>query len=282
MLIGTDFSDASLWAVQEAAGYAQLLDYDIDLVHVIDPGAHTPDSLPDHYDVEERLQSLAGDLEKSTTVKIATDVYEQSPGKTLAKVSQHEKYAMVAVGYSGKSGVLSRIGSIASQVVRLVDKPILVPVPNRHPRGPIIGCIDFSSQSEKVNHWTNCLAAVREEKAILTHVAAPYEVLIAGTPSLGGIPMVNTVIENLGGSESEYRSRLENSVRTRLGLEPNIDVEILLNNSPSKAIGNFAETQQASLVIVGRHGHNTLGARIIGSTAEHVIGLSHCSALVIP
>lgn len=282
MLIGTDFSDASLWAAKEAASYAQVLDYDIDLVHVIDPGAHTPDSLPDHYDVEERLQSMAGELRESTTAAIETDVYEQSPGKTLAKISQNDKYAMVAVGYSGKSGVLSRIGSIASQVVRLVDKPILVPVPNQHPKGPIIGCIDFSLQSEKVNHWTHCLARARGEKAIFTHVAAPYEVLIAGTPSLGGIPMVNTVIDRLGGSEEEYRARLEKSARTRLGLEPEMEVEILLNNSPSRAIGNFAENQQAGLVIVGRHGHNTLGARIIGSTAEHVIGLSHCSALVIP
>ena len=211
-----------------------------------------------------------------------TDIYKGVPGKILARLSNDEKVAMVAVGYSGKSGLLNRIGSVASQSVRLVDKPILVLVPSHHTEGPVVGCIDFSDGTEKINYWTHRMAQLCDNDPVFVHAAVPYEVLLAGTPNLGGLGMVESVMSHMGGSEEGYCARLEAAVRHRLGVGMEGDVFILLNNSASKAIGQFADSKNAGLIVMGRHGHNTLGARIIGSTAEHIIGLSQCSTLVLP
>ena len=282
MLVGTDFSDASVWAANHAAEFAKKLNYELNLVHIVDPAMEDHSFLPDYTETEDRLDDVGKEIKDKWEIPVVTNLYKGSPGKTLARLSCDEKITMVAVGYSGKSGLLSRIGSVASQAVRLVDKPILVLVPNHHTEGPVIGCIDFSDGTERINYWTHCMANIQDKEPVFAHVAVPYEVLLAGTPSLGGIGMIESVIEHMGGSEEGYRARLEASVRHRLGIGMKGEVYILLDKSCSKAIGKFAESKNAGLLVMGRHGHNTLGSRIIGSTAEHILGLSETSTLVLP
>ena len=280
LLVGTDFSDESIRAAKHAVDFVSGFDYKIELVHIADP--KHPAAGDKTKSPEEKIEELARRIRRDCSMEVETEIHAGSPGRTLARLSREEKYAIVSVGYSGHSGLLSRIGSVASQTVRLVDKPILVMVPNHHTEGPIIGCIDFSEQTEKVNYWAHSLAEIRETEPVFVHVAVPFEVLVAGTPHTGGMGIAETVLSRFGGSEEGYLTRLEASVRHRLGIGMNGEVPILLSTRPSKAIGEFAEKRNAAFTIVGRHGHNTLGARIIGSTAEHIIAQSHCSTLVLP
>lgn len=280
LLVGTDFSEASVWAARHAVEFVTKLNYGIHLVHIQNPKKDDPAN--EFENPEDRLEEVAKQLREDCDAEVETDIYKGPPGRTLARLSREEKYAMVSVGYSGHSGLLSRIGSVASQTVRLVDKPILVMVPSHQTEGPIIGCVDFSEQTEKVNYWTHSISEIHEQEAIFTHVAIPFEVLVAGTPHTGGMGLTETVLTRFGGSEEGYRARLEASVRHRLGIGMEGEVALLLSTSPSKAISEFAANRKASLVVVGRHGHNTIGARIIGSSAEHIIGQSLCSTLVLP
>jgi len=282
MLIATDFSEASIWAANHAAEYARKLNYAVDLVHVIDPSHIDKNPLVAEDPPEEVIDKIAEKLRSDYGVTVDTLICEGKPGKVVPKLSQSQKYTMVAVGYSGRSGILTRIGSVASKVVRLVDKPILVLVPNHFSDGPVIGCIDFSDGTEKINYWTHCLANISGAEPVFAHVAVPFEVIISAIPPFGGMVMTESVMIRLGTSESEYRSRLEGSVRERLGVGTKGRVEILLDHFPAMAIGKFAADQSASLVVMGRHGHNTLGARVMGTTSEQVLGLSECSTLVIP
>ncbi|MDF1815051.1 MAG: universal stress protein, partial [Verrucomicrobiales bacterium] len=224
----------------------------------------------------------AKEIAEKCDLEVETEVHEGCPAKLMSRLASHEKYSMVALGYSGRSGLLSRVGSVTSKVVRLVDKPVLVLVPSHHNDGPVVGCIDFSEQTDKISYWTQFMAGLQAAEPVYAHVAVPFEMIVAATPNTGGFGLTETVLTRLGGSEEGYVARLEASVRHRLGIEMECEVDILLGNSPSKAISEFARKKNASLVILGRHGHNTLGARIIGSTAEHILEQSHSSVLVLP
>ena len=126
------------------------------------------------------------------------------------------------------------------------------------------------------------MAKIQDKAPVFAHVAVPFETIVAATPNTGGLGVAEAVLSRFGGSEKVYRARIEMSVRERLGRGMDDEVEILLSHSPSKAIGDFLRSRNASLVVMGRHGHNTLGARIIGSTAEHILDQSHTSVLVLP
>jgi nucleotide-binding universal stress UspA family protein len=199
LLVGTDFSEESIRAAKHAVHFVAGLDYKIELVHIIDP--KHPDAGGETKPPGDQIEELARQIRGECDVEVETEVHEGPPGRTLARLSRDGKYAMVAVGYSGHGGLLSRIGSVASHTVRLVDKPILVMVPNHHTEGPIIGCIDFSEQTEKVNYWTHSIAKIRGTEPVFVHVAVPFEVLIAGTPHTGGMGIAETVLSRYGGSE---------------------------------------------------------------------------------
>lgn len=280
LLVGTDFSEASVWMAHHAAEMAKRLKLEFELVHIIDPKDH--DSAEKIEATESRLEDVREDLEAKWGIQVDTETLSGSPGKRLVELSRSDKYAMVALGYHGRSGVLSRIGSVTAKLVREVDKPILVLVPSHHNEGPIIGCIDFSDQTEKINEWTLHMAALQSKDPVFTHVAVPFETIVAATPNMGGLGLAETVFTRMGTSEESYRKRIEASVRHRLGDESRNEVEILLSLSPSRAISEYARKRNAGLVVLGRHGHNTLGARLMGSTAERILEQSHTSVLVLP
>ena len=47
------------------------------------------------------------------------------------------------------------------------------------------------------------------------------------------------------------------------------------------AICEFAEAQDADLIVIGSHGHTGLMHLLLGSTAEHVVRHAHCPVLVV-
>ena len=58
LLVGTDFSEASVWAAQHAAEFAQKLEYEFNLVHVIDAAGEGDSFLPDYSETEEQLEEI--------------------------------------------------------------------------------------------------------------------------------------------------------------------------------------------------------------------------------
>ena len=267
-------------AACHAAKLAKKFGYEVELVHVYD--AKHGDWSGDLASAEKFLEDKAGDVATKTGVKVTHEIHEGNPGKLIARIARGEQYAMVAVGYTGQNGFLSRIGSVSSKIVRLVDKPVLVTVPGQDNNGPVIGCIDFSEQTDKTNYWTHHVAELTGTDPAFVHVAIPFETIISSAPNTGGLGLTEAVLTRLGGSEQGYVSRLEESVRNRLGMEKEGEVKVLQGNIPSKHISEYAAGRKASMVVLGRHGHNTFGARIIGSTAEHILSQSHCSVLVLP
>ncbi len=95
--------------------------------------------------------------------------------------------------------------------------------------------------------------------------------------------------DQLPTSLEQMRER-EQAVRTRLeqyqasAVEAGVDLEVRVRTSATayEGILEEAESDQPSLIVMGRKGSTNLSRLLMGSVALRVIGLSPCSILIVP
>ena len=91
-----------------------------------------------------------------------------------------------------------------------------------------------------------------------------------------------TSLEQMRAREQDVRARLEPYHAS--AAEAGVDLEVRVRTSATayEGILEEAETDQSSLIVMGRKGSTRLSRLLMGSTAERVIGLSGCSVLIVP
>jgi nucleotide-binding universal stress UspA family protein len=87
--------------------------------------------------------------------------------------------------------------------------------------------------------------------------------------------------------QREGRARLEKALHEQLvaatGDTADAAVPIaFLEGRPATAILEYAAEQQASLVVLGSHGHSAIGELLIGSTAREVTQRATVPVLLVP
>lgn len=70
-----------------------------------------------------------------------------------------------------------------------------------------------------------------------------------------------------------YRSRLPS------GLEMQVEFRI---GPDAATILEYAQVNRMDLIVLGRHGHGSVGKALFGSVAEKIIRKAHCAVLVVP
>ncbi len=63
------------------------------------------------------------------------------------------------------------------------------------------------------------------------------------------------------------------------GLE--VKVEFRIGADAAKIL-EFAEAEQIDVIVLGRHGHSSVGKALFGSVAEKVVRKAQCAVLVVP
>jgi len=62
-----------------------------------------------------------------------------------------------------------------------------------------------------------------------------------------------------------------------------VDVKTVFRIGPDAAtILEFARAEQVDVIILGRHGHSSVGKALFGSVAEKVVRKADCAVLVVP
>ncbi len=60
-----------------------------------------------------------------------------------------------------------------------------------------------------------------------------------------------------------------------------MEVLVLTEAAPAKAIAEFAQEKDADLIVVGTHGKKGVTRALLGSTAESLLRQSPCQVLVV-
>lgn len=131
----TDGDDGSTAAAEEALDVAERCGSTVHVVHVVDldglGGYFSAGGLPEEFvdraleEGEQRAERVA-DRFREAGVPVRTDVLKGSPGQAIVDYVDERGIDLVVMGTRGRSGVRRvLLGSVAENVVRLADCPVL-------------------------------------------------------------------------------------------------------------------------------------------------------------
>jgi hypothetical protein len=93
---------------------------------------------------------------------------------------------------------------------------------------------------------------------------------------------LSTNPEQMQAREQDTRAQLEPYQASAAEAGVDLEVRVRTNATAYEGILEEAETDQPSLIVMGRKGSTRLSRLLMGSVAERVIGLSGCSVLIVP
>lgn len=258
LVVPVDGSTASWSAVPVAAQMAAIVDGKLDVVTVVD---RLGDVVPAKAELADGLAKI-GDLPVEATPQVLAN---DSVARALSDHIESLTGATVVMSSHGHGRSASVLGSTADELLRLMYGPIVVIGPHAHAAGGVLDGmyvvpVDGSKISEQI-------APIAEAWAI-EFKAVPWLVEVLD-PDL-----------HLSGDvfESAYPARLAQKLQRGSGHE--VEYEVLHGNRPSKAIVDFAERMNASLIFATTHGRTGLERLRLGSVAAEVVRHAPCPVVL--
>lgn len=142
----------------------------------------------------------------------------------------------------------------------------------------IITALDFSDASKDVLTAAMRLAELQDATLHLIHVLEPEPTYTAYGMTPEEFPAIQIFQHE---SQRRAEARLNEAVATAKTLVKDVRAELIVG-SPLHSIIDYAQTQQADLIVIGTHGHGAVAALLIGSVAEGLVRKAVCPTLVIP
>ena len=136
IVIGTDFSEGSDAAMQQAFSLAVTLHAIVDLVHVVEPGIlAAPAALgamplvdsPALFEEIDRALTERADLARAAGLVCQTDSLQGFPPGEIVKHAKKTGADLIVLGTHGRTGIAHAVlGSVAERVVQRASCPVLV------------------------------------------------------------------------------------------------------------------------------------------------------------
>jgi len=136
------------------------------------------------------------------------------------------------------------------------------------PKNNVVVPIDFSDNSlDAVDTALELVAAAPQ-----VHVIHVLPMLTVADPGVVWEPV----------DDESRRSHAEDALRQRLADEQyrGVKVEVTIGD-PGHEIADYAQQQDAELIVMPSHGRTGIRRLLIGSVAERVVRLAHCPVLVL-
>ena len=269
ILVPTDFSELSAYAVPYAVRLAERLDGSLTLLHAdafVEPIdlvgggmlAHDAARVDELRALaEERLEEFAkAHVPRHVPVTRLTRV--SSPFAAIPAVAAETGASLIAMGTHGRSGWRrALLGSVAETVVKETIVPVLT-VRHESPAGGsfsrILCPVNFSEVSRQAL-----------EDAWVLAVSCDAEVLVA-----------HVVEQHVEGGEERFRAWLPPSIEGRLEYK-----ELELGSEPAHHILEFAEAESCDLVVIGANRRRQSDTTVIGTTTESITRSATMPVLVV-
>ncbi|MFO0714727.1 MAG: universal stress protein [Sandaracinus sp.] len=140
----------------------------------------------------------------------------------------------------------------------------------------LLCCVDFGPSSDRIVAEAVSLARPAAGEVVLLHVAPAEEPLTSGgvaPPRTHPIPPLDM---------AERRARLEAAVSSVQGQGVDVRGVLSVDESPAEAVLREAESQGATHIVLGSHGHAMVFELLVGSFTQAVLRHSRLPVVVIP
>jgi nucleotide-binding universal stress UspA family protein len=124
----------------------------------------------------------------------------------------------------------------------------------------ILACIDFSEHSTRALAEVGEYARANGSKVTLVHVSDPQ----------GFIPP-QAILEPASVTDEAAHEAALAKLRDKHLADIEVDLAVLADHAPAKAICEYAEQHSVDLIVVGSHGRGGMERWLIGSVAERVV-----------
>jgi len=294
VLLATDFSEASAKPLRHALAIARHYHAKFYLVHVVSSLGFTIAGAQAKGMVSDAVERDARQLEQGLLASGALAglkhefiIREGDIWTELDGVIRQKNVDLVVVGTHGR-GTLEKLllGSVAEQIFRHADCPVLTvgphsrqesPLENGREMRPFLFATDFSVHSVHALPHAVSFANHFKAKLCFLHVA-PTVPIPEGFhwSTTGGIP------EMRGDARTKALRRFEELAPqyAALSVEPELMVEF---GKPGELILHTAKSLQADAIIMGLHHsiHAEAASHMPWATAYHVVCAASCSVLTI-
>jgi universal stress protein E len=285
VLIGTDFSDASITAAKWCARHL-VSEGELVLVHAVEmpqPPVFlrrllpTPDEVSENLrrGAEQRMDELVAALDGPA---VHTVIRQGAAPQVIVDAARECEADLIVVGEHGlRRGVRGLIGTTAERLLTLAPVPVLVA--RDLPDGPpsaVLAPLDGSPSDARVLSWAATFCRHFEARVTACHAVDVMELY----------RRVRTIsaASRLRELENEFRRDAAAWVESRLAETdlPTDDrsVEIRIGD-PRYAIPAMAEMTGADLIIMGGTGAGAMARAMVGSVTNAVLSSTSYPVLVV-
>jgi nucleotide-binding universal stress UspA family protein len=284
VLIASDLSEASDEAVRQ--GVALAAGGRVALCHVL-PELGTHALLAQEYEedlkkqlelqprvtaaLEGQLTRLAPNLDPAPEIfiELGSD-YEQ-----ILRRADEWQAELIVVGTHGHKGLRRLLlGSVADQVVRAANCPVLVARPSVA-HGAVLAATDLTDPALPAIETAAAEAARRGCKLVVMHAMESPREGDAAMGLLGALPALDT--PETRAARRALASQIITSALTRLNAHG--EIIVAEEDTVDEAL-RLAKSLPAELVVVGTHRRSGLARVVLGSISAQVIENAPCSVLV--
>lgn len=134
----------------------------------------------------------------------------------------------------------------------------------------ILACVDFSEYSTRALVEVGEYARANGSKVTLIHVSDPR----AFVPP-------QAILESAAARDETAHKDVLAKLRDQHLADVEVEVAVLADHAPAKAICDYAEKHGVDLIIVGSHGRGGVERWLIGSVAERVVRHATANVYVV-
>ncbi|MGE3167022.1 MAG: universal stress protein [Planctomycetota bacterium] len=298
LLISTDFSPESEWAVQWGSAIAQRYAAKLTILHVVEAlPVHAyvlpnePGAFANLYQ-ERMLQRARSELHDvaervaGTGVQPETMLLSGMPVEEILSATAHLRADLLIMAARSRSALArALLGSVTEKVLRHVGCSVLSvkrPGSGDAPRRPQLEKILFATDLSDLS-----LVAVEPVRSLMSAFNARVDIFHAVADPAQYPLMSWEIFPAIAASDFYERSKAAASDALREKVEPHfVGVR---DTAYSVGVGNAAEAILAAqadgghdLIVMSTHGYSGMKRVLLGSVAERVVRLADCPVLVVP
>ncbi len=258
IIVPSDGSDYSWRAVEVGEAFARQCDAELELLEVVTHAA-------DVTRAEQLTRKRLADEPLSVPTSVCARVMQRSVGFTIAEHVRKVNGAMTVMSTFGRGRTEAILGSVAVDILREMYGPVV--------------CVGPKARTDRADHRGEMIVPVDGSEFAESglSLAAAWGIGMEARP---------WVVEVLDPDQEHTQDVVESSYAARLARDlaaqshHDVQYEVLHHKHPGVAIGEFAESIGASLVVASTHGRSGLARLALGSVAMEIVRHAPCPVVL--
>ena len=267
IVAGTDFSQASLSALNYAAILAISESRPLHLVHAM---SLLPEDSPDLLQVQEdelgRQVAKFGTMLSAAALGVDGAVVMGSPARRIIEIADSLNAAYIVVGTQGLSGFdRLLLGSVAEAVIRKSDRPVIVVGP------------EAARRAAHTIPWKRLILACDPAHGVTEAARLAGNIAVTHNARLTIFNVLEDGIEQPSSAQFEAMEKMM-SREAWLTVLPHC---LLRAGEPTKEITRMAEDVQADLLIMSARRGGELPTHLRAGVLAKVLRVARCPAMIL-